>query len=116
MNTVPVTPADGRLVTDGGWSFPLPRGLSLPEGQLTLGVRPEDVTVSLAPTDGGQPAMVFVSEPLGNEVIVNVHVGPALLKVRAQPSVRPKHGETVYLTADPARLHLFGPDGQRLTS
>jgi multiple sugar transport system ATP-binding protein len=51
---------------------------------------------------------------LQNEVIVNVHVGQSLIKVRAQPSMRPARGETVYLTADPARLHLFGADGRRL--
>jgi multiple sugar transport system ATP-binding protein len=114
MNTLVVTPRDGRLVADGGWPFPLPRGISLQAGPLTLGVRPEDVAVSLQPTDDAQPATVFVSEPLGNEVIVNVHAGQALVKVRAQPSVRPSPGETVYLTADPARLHLFGADGRRL--
>ena len=57
---------------------------------------------------------MFVSEPLGNEVIVNVNVGPALIKVRAQPSVRPVRGDSVYLIADPNRLHLFGSDGRRL--
>ncbi|MCA1645482.1 MAG: ABC transporter ATP-binding protein [Chloroflexi bacterium] len=114
MNTLAVTLDGMRLVADGGWSFPLARGISAPDGQLTLGVRPEDVSVNLQPTDGGQLATVFVSEPLGNEVIVNAHVGETLLKVRAQPSVRPAHGETVYLVADPARLHVFGADGRRL--
>jgi ABC-type sugar transport system ATPase subunit len=116
MNTLDVTCQDGRLLADGRWSFPVPGGFSSPAGQepVTLGVRPEHVAVSLHQTDGSQPATVFVSEPLGNEVIVNVHVGQALLKVRAEPSVRPKHGETVYLTADPARLHFFGRGGNRL--
>jgi multiple sugar transport system ATP-binding protein len=114
MNTLVVTLEDGRLLADGGWPLPIPSGVSVPQGPLTLGVRPEDVAVSLQPTSGAQPATVFVSEPLGNEVIVNVHVGQALIKVRAQPSVRPAHGQTVYLTADPARLHLFGADGRRL--
>jgi len=115
MNTLGVTREDGRLLADGGWRFPLPRRASdVPDGLLTLGVRPEDVAVSLGPIDGAFPATVFVSEPLGNEVIVNVHVGEVLLKVRAQPAVRPSRGETVYLTADPDRLHLFGADGRRL--
>jgi multiple sugar transport system ATP-binding protein len=86
----------------------------LPDGPLTLGMRPEDVAVTLEPTDGSFAATVFVSEPLGNEVIVNVNVGPALIKVRAPPSVRPVRGQTVYLCADSERLHLFGVDGRRL--
>jgi multiple sugar transport system ATP-binding protein len=115
MNTLEVTRADGCLLADGGWRFPLPRGATgPPDGPLTLGVRPEDVAVSLEEVSGSFPATVFVSEPLGNEVIVNLTVGQALIKVRAQPSVRPVRGQTVYLTADPERLHLFGTDGRRL--
>jgi multiple sugar transport system ATP-binding protein len=115
MNTLTVTRADGCLLADGGWRFPVPPRLTdLPAGPLTLGVRPEDVAVGLEPSAGAFAATVFVSEPLGNEVIVNVTVGQALLKVRALPSLRPVRGQTVYLTADPGRLHLFGDDGRRL--
>jgi multiple sugar transport system ATP-binding protein len=115
MNTLSVTPEGGRLMAEGGWSFvPPPRATMLPDGPLTLGMRPEDVAVALEPGDGSFAATVFVSEPLGNEVIVNVNVGPALIKVRAPPSVRPVRGQTVYLCADPDRLHLFGADGRRL--
>jgi multiple sugar transport system ATP-binding protein len=115
MNTLAVTREDGCLVAEGGWPFPLTvHATSLPDGPLTLGVRPEDITVSLEQGEGLYPATVFVSEPLGNEVIVNVHVGQALIKVRAQPSLRPVRGQTVYLKADAGRLHLFGDDGRRL--
>ena len=115
MNTLVVTREDGRLTADGGWQFSIgSRGRDLMEGPLTLGVRPEDIAVSLEETDGMFPATVFVSEPLGNEVIVNVHVGQALIKVRALPSLRPVRGQTVYLKADPGRLHLFGVDGRRM--
>jgi multiple sugar transport system ATP-binding protein len=115
MNTLVVTRQDGQLVAEGGWPFPIPERVhSLPDDPLTLGVRPEDIAISLTESAGRYRATVFVSEPLGNEVIVNVNVGPALIKVRAQPSVRPARGDTVYLTADPERLHLFGSDGRRL--
>jgi ABC-type sugar transport system ATPase subunit len=110
MNTLPVTRQDGRLWTQGGWSFPLPTGLQLPDGPVTLGVRPEDLTLVAE----GQPATVFVSEPLGNEVIVNVTVGETLVKLRAGPSVRPTRGETVFVAADPERLHVFDASGARL--
>ena len=111
MNTMPVTRVDGLLVSDGGWRFPVPEGVRVPEGELTLGLRPEDIT--LAPD--GQPATVFVSEPLGNEVIVNVHVGQTLVKLRAAPSVRPTRGEQVFLRAQPGRVHVFDAAGERLT-
>jgi ABC-type sugar transport system ATPase subunit len=113
MNTLPVTRTQGELVTDGGWRFPAPAAVPL-EGPLTLGIRPEDVTLSLTPIDNAFPAAVFVSEPLGNEVIVNVLVGEAIVKVRADPSIRPKRDDRVYLSANPARIHVFGADGLRL--
>jgi len=116
MNTLTVTPHDGRLVAGGGWAFAVPRGVAIPSGPLTLGVRPEDVALEAGPTDGAQPATVFVSEPLGNEVIVNAHVSEALVKVRADPSVRPVRGGTVYLRANPARIHLFDAEGRRLAA
>jgi multiple sugar transport system ATP-binding protein len=114
MNTLAVSRVDGQLVTEGGWRFPVPRKLTLPDEALTVGIRPEDLRLDLTGTDGGFPATVFVSEPLGNEVIVNVQIGETVLKVRAGPSVRPERGETVYLTAQSERLHVFGSNGQRL--
>ena len=116
MNTLAVSRYDGSLVADGGWRFPVERAAPLPEGHLTLGVRPEDVTLSMTPLEGAFAATVFVSEPLGNEVIVNVTVGETVVKVRAEPSLRPRRGDTVYLLAHPTRLHLFGEDGRRLAA
>jgi hypothetical protein len=49
-------------------------------------------------------------------VIVNVVVGGTVVKVRADPSVRPKRDERVYLKANPNRVHLFGDDGRRLNA
>jgi multiple sugar transport system ATP-binding protein len=114
MNTLSVTRANGDLVSDGGWRFPLATSLTT-DGPLTVGIRPEDITLSLTPIAGAFGASVFVSEPLGNEVIVNVNVGESVVKVRAESSVRPQRGETVYLKANTARLHVFGPDGRRFS-
>jgi multiple sugar transport system ATP-binding protein len=110
MNTLPVTRVDGDLVSETGWRFPMPASVRVPDGELTLGLRPEDIVLA----SEGQPATVFVSEPLGNEVIVNVHVGQTLVKLRAAPSVRPTRGEQVFLRADVGKAHLFDATGHRL--
>jgi ABC-type sugar transport system ATPase subunit len=112
MNTFPVRRQDGVVVTAGGWRFPLPPGARVPEGEITLGVRPEDLSLAAE----GQPATVFVSEPLGNEVIVNVQVGDELVKLRAAPTVRPGRGDMVHVKADLTRLHVFDASGARLSS
>jgi ABC-type sugar transport system ATPase subunit len=72
-----------------------------------VGLRPEAIELSQQPVDGAQAAEVFLSEPLGSEVIVNVKLGETLVKVRTEPEVRPNPGETVYLRADPRGLRLF---------
>lgn len=116
MNTLAVEAHDGRLVADGGWSFAAPASDSGSALPVNVGFRPEDAVVSLVPCEGGQPATVFVSEPLGNEVIVNATVGANLVKVRAAPTVRPEGGETIYLCVDATRVHVFGADGRRLNA
>lgn len=116
MNTLAVTRSDGELVNQNGWRFPLPTGVNIRDDALTLGVRPEDIQLTASPIEGAFAAQVFVSEPLGNEVIVNVTVGESVVKVRAEPSVRPRRGDTVYLKANQAKLHVFGADGRRLNA
>ncbi|GAC1313104.1 MAG: ABC transporter ATP-binding protein [Chloroflexota bacterium] len=117
MNTLAVTSQDGYLVADGGWVFGAPAEAAQSSGRpVTVGFRPEDGFLSLVPCDGGQPASVFVSEPLGNEVIVNARVGANLVKVRAAPTIRPQRGETIYVRVDEARVHVFGEDGRRLNA
>jgi multiple sugar transport system ATP-binding protein len=50
---------------------------------------------------------VFLTEPLGSEVIVNVRIGERLVKVRTAPDVRPQPGEIVSLSPDPAGIRLY---------
>ena len=50
---------------------------------------------------------VFLSEPLGSEVIVNVKVGERVVKVRAPPGTKYRIGEKVYLKINWDKIHLF---------
>jgi len=107
MNVLDVERANGSLVAEGGWVLPVPRGLDGARGAIKVGLRPEAIRVSLAPAVGAQPAAVFLSEPLGSEVIINVKLGEKLLKVRAEPHVRPTPEQVVYLEPDPSGLRVF---------
>ncbi len=107
MNLLPVAQEHGALVTATGWRLPMPAGLDGTNGDLTVGLRPEAIRLSREPVPDGQPAQVFLTEPLGSEVIVNVRLGGALLKVRTDPQVRPRPDDVVYLTADPAGVRVF---------
>ena len=76
---------------------------------LTLGVRPEDVREGVP--DDQKPyrvdAVVEVVEPLGNEILIDVRVGPSPLVARVAPTSRVRIKEQVALSLDPDRLHFF---------
>jgi multiple sugar transport system ATP-binding protein len=106
MNILDAELVDGGLVAEGTWRLPLPSGARA-AGKSRVGLRPEAISLLHAPEADAQPGEVLVAEPLGSEVIVNVTVGSALVKVRTGPDVRPSPGERVWLRADPRRIRMF---------
>ncbi len=117
MNFIPCRydPAGHTLVA-AGTPFPLPVRLAdalsrQPHDRLLLGLRPEDLTVSLKPQAGAIPARTYVAEPLGRETLLLLD-GDFLppgqhLRAIAAAGVRPAMGETVWLTYAAERMHLF---------
>ena len=103
MNVLAAQRDDGVLVVAGGWRMPIPKLRDAGAATLTVGLRPEAIFLA----NDGYPAEVLVSEPLGSEVIVNVKLGDALLKVRTAPEVRPDPGTRVYLRAAPEGVRVF---------
>jgi multiple sugar transport system ATP-binding protein len=113
---------DGRLDGEGGafaagaTRIPLPGGLRQAAADqggkpLLLGIRPEDVVVSLEAGSDFVPAKAVVREPLGKEALLLLAVDflPAgtLLRAITPPDLRPTPEETVWLRFPPERLHLF---------
>ena len=91
------------LVVAGGWKIPAPKLTASPNGDVTVGLRPEGISIGAK----GQAAEVVAVEPFGSEVIVDVRIGDQALKVRAAPDVRPDPGSTVNLRADPDSVRVF---------
>ncbi len=75
--------------------------------EIVLGVRPEHLSISKEPLEDSVETEVFLSEPLGSEVIVNVKVGESVVKVRAPPGTKYRIGEKVYLKINWDKIHLF---------
>jgi multiple sugar transport system ATP-binding protein len=105
MNLLEASRDGDALVVVGGWRIPAPTNASLPDGNVTVGLRPEGITIEA----DGQEAEVVAVEPFGSEVIVDVRVGTQALKIRAAPDVRPDPGSTIGLRAAPAAVRLFDP-------
>jgi multiple sugar transport system ATP-binding protein len=88
---------------------PAPTSSPPDDRKVVLGIRPEDITLSTTPVQGHHPAKVFVSEPLGPDVLVTVKIEGELLKARVPTPFRLGHDSTVYVGLNPTRLHLFNP-------
>ncbi|WP_410788255.1 ABC transporter ATP-binding protein [Kribbella sp. C-35] len=122
MGSPPMNFVTGELAdVDGIRTFRSPaltQTLRLPaeptDPAVVLGIRPEDVTLSTTPVDGHRPGKVFVSEPLGPDVLVTVRIEGELIKARVPTPFRLGHDSTVYVGFNPNRLHLFAADGTAL--
>ena len=107
------------------FTFAIPLSLAerihgLETRELTLGIRPEDVSVALetGPTiflgestivhpPVTAPARLDLVEALGNEVFVYASVGPYVITARVAPQPLPKLGEPITLSFDLAKAHFF---------
>lgn len=110
MNFIHGSAQSGRFVSDGGdVTIDLPGGHTT-VGPVTLGIRPEDLYVADAPTSKqlSEPIRgnLEVQEPMGNEIVVYVHVGPEIrLVARVDP--QPLEDGPLLLRADLGKLHVF---------
>jgi len=80
---------------------------------IQIGLRPEDLTAAAPGSDAGIPALVEVSEPLGNEVLVHwsTPVGTMVSRVPGQHA--PGVGEEAKLQFAESKLRCFDPETER---
>jgi multiple sugar transport system ATP-binding protein len=115
----------GRLTTTSGSSPAVEcLGLTVPLDPARLdaahaeavfvGVRPEDIAWARAsPGDGPRlEGEVDLVEPMGHEAFVRVRVREEDIVTRFPPRSGVRSGDTVELTLDPGRIHLFDPETQ----
>ncbi|MBE1297359.1 MAG: ATP-binding cassette domain-containing protein [Rhodobacteraceae bacterium] len=83
-------------------------------GVHTIGIRPEHIDVSS--TEGTWKGTVGVAEHLGSDTFLHIHgvAGCDPMTVRVDGELPVKHGDTVYLTPNPAHLHKFDAQGLRV--
>lgn len=83
--------------------------------QVTLGVRPVDVSISVKKISGSTPLPVAVYENLGDERRISVRVGEQLLNITTGQTVYFNRDQSVYLKFHEERTHLFDPEtGNRI--
>jgi multiple sugar transport system ATP-binding protein len=76
--------------------------------ELILGLRPEDIFTEKKRTPKNFiEAEVYVTEPLGSEVIVDLKVGDKLVKAKTALDFRINIGEKVWIGFNKEKMHLF---------
>jgi multiple sugar transport system ATP-binding protein len=77
-------------------------------GSVVLGLRPEDVRIYAEKRiEGSVPAEIYVTEPLGNETIVDVKMSENIVKVIEGPDFEGKTGQEIWIKIDSTKLHFF---------
>ncbi|MDX3925862.1 MAG: ABC transporter ATP-binding protein [Shinella sp.] len=87
----------------------------LSPGKVTFGIRPEHLGYD---RDAGLwKGTILVEEQLGSDAYFTVNVKAlGTLTVRAVGERGYRRGDTIFLTPDPARSHVFDEDGRALTA
>ncbi|HEY2224118.1 sn-glycerol-3-phosphate ABC transporter ATP-binding protein UgpC [Actinomycetospora sp.] len=112
----------GDGVTLGGIGIPLSREIRDGAGSadtVTVGVRPEDLSVDSEGSGAGVKAVVDVVEELGSESYLYAHMADdeaTTLVVRGPGRTSVRYGDTIALRVDPDAVHAFdATSGERLT-
>jgi multiple sugar transport system ATP-binding protein len=84
-------------------AFPVNR----PDGNVSLGIRPEHIHVLTQPQDGAIPAKIYVTELMGNETFVFLTIGTHRLIARAPADFRAEVENTVWLRLETEKAHFF---------
>ena len=116
---------EGRVVTaNGNRRFEGPFSLdlaadSLPgiaDGEIVLGVRPEDVFICPDGTPGQLTGVVELVERIGGDVYLNVRMPEEnTIVVSVDVSDKISEGESLCMQVAQDKLCFFGPDGARLS-
>lgn len=83
--------------------------------EVTLGLRPEQVTISKTRDDSHQvEARVYSGMPAGSETLVTVRVGKELVTVKELGSTHYGSDEKVFLGFNPKKINVFETASENL--
>jgi multiple sugar transport system ATP-binding protein len=126
MNLVRATiQRDGERVTlagASGWQLPLDgassrKALQSSSPEITLGIRHGAMLIGDREKPGAVAGRVYTVEPTGDVTFIHVALGKDVIVVSAPPEVKPALDQTLWLTPDLNRIHLFdGATGMALAT
>jgi multiple sugar transport system ATP-binding protein len=114
MNLIRATVEDG-VAKASSFSLPLPRPVAN-GSRILVGIRPEFVKRGPGIDPLIRPlirATVDVVEPIGHETVVYATAGEERIAAIFDPQSTPRAGETIEMTIDSAKLHLFDAETEK---
>lgn len=108
---------DSTTLKHGSLAIPLPKHLlsNLHTRAVTLGIRPENISISTDSTNGASPATVYVTEQMGNETLVVLASEDLRLMARAPADFRLPPETPVWFTFEIDKIHFFNTEtGERI--
>lgn len=115
--------------TNGHWTFrsptltlPLTAQLSdrlaalpvRPSGSVTLGIRPEDVSIAKSEAEGDLRGEVHLIEPVGSDKYVSVQIGQEECMARTSPRFPLQKEDVIDLKFAWEHVHIFDTTGQNV--
>lgn len=115
INLIPAEAVGGGRVMLGGWTLPVRVATGQP-GPVTVGLRPEQLTIADAPGPEGLSGMLRHVESLGADAYLHLDRDGDTLIARAEPtaSLALLLGKKLHLTLTKGLPLVFGADGARL--
>jgi len=110
MNLLDCTFTQAGLLDFGDFKLKLPDELAEPlreERELIFGIRPQDIKVSKERLKESVEFTVYVSEPLGDRVLLTLASGGTIIKALASPDFKVKIGDRVWAVFDLRKAHIF---------
>jgi multiple sugar transport system ATP-binding protein len=77
------------------------------DGGVVFGFRPEDVNISKIPSADAIETEVYMYEPLGSEIIVDLKLGDGIVKAKTDSNFELEIGEKLWLTIRQDGMHFF---------
>jgi multiple sugar transport system ATP-binding protein len=94
--TYEMDPEMGKTVMDGATS-----------SEIVLGVRPTDIAIRLEKRENSIPAEVYVTEPLGDQLLVDFKLGEDVYKAFASADLVAAIGDRIFLEFNREKIHVF---------
>jgi multiple sugar transport system ATP-binding protein len=124
IGSPPMNFLHGNLIEENGsyifvyksGKFELPKTMNqkiqteIHQKQVVLGIRPEDIEISLTPQPNAIEGISVVTETLGSDDFVAVEVADQLFSVRVEPGSNFPLDQKVYLRTKEGKIHLFNDD------